>query len=190
MPPIEALDRLTLEGSITGYTVEPEPRYLDGSRPALSYGMYALDRAARSNLRRFAEAMDALGGDISFHRTMGCTLHPAGRVDRSDQLTVVAWFRSRPSLQRAVRLLSRRYVAGSHGAMPGSWHCPDARICGLEEEVPETIPAYAHRLFHGGQALVVLGLTRRPPLPGMTTQTVHLLHPWAGYLEGTLEATG
>lgn len=181
---LQHLDRLTRERAITGYTLEPEPAYLRAGQPTVSYAMYAFDRVARSNLHGFLADMTRLGAVLTLHHTIGSTGWPGGILKRTDQLTAVAWLPGCRALGRAVGLLNLRYVARSPRAVPGSWMYPDARICGIDEEVPATIAAFAHQLRLPGGSAVVLSRAETPPLPGMRTHPVRLLAPWKRYLEG------
>lgn len=144
--------------------------------------MYAFDRAGRANLDRFRREMAALGADTRLHQTSGCTL-AAGRLLRTRQVTAVAWFRGLRPLQRAIRVLNRRYLAGAGEAVQGSWRYPDARICGVTSRIARTIPAVAHELGLSGASVVVLTRSRMAPLPGMHSQPVRLLQCWQSYLD-------
>lgn len=185
MQPDGVLDRLVLDGAITGYTLEADGRYLGSGGPALTYAMYAGDPISRRNLGKLAAALTALGADVRVRGLVG-TVRVAGRLHRSQQLGVLARFRRWKDLERAGRLVAERFTAGEPGCTPGSWHLPDARFCGPHQP-PGTVAAFAHLRTRGTAAAVVLTLREEPPLVGMATRKVALHPAWGPYLAGGVE---
>jgi len=174
------LERLVMAGRITGYTVEPDLRYLRGAAPVVTYSMFEHDEASRRNLALAAGELAAMGATVDLVRRAG-TWRWNGLVRRSRELTAVCWFRHPGAVERALEALRGRYVAGRPSAVEGSWLVPDVRVSGAEPS--GTIPASAHVMPVGqGEAAVVIGLSPEPPLAGMASHPLRVLPCWADHL--------
>jgi hypothetical protein len=177
---LRQLERLVASRAITGYTVEADPRYLDGDAPALTYSMPSNSPVGRRNLGLLAEELTGAGATVELAGRHG-TWHWDGRVRRTLETTATAWFAGERDLRCGLATITARYVAGVPGAVPGSWRLPDVRVCGAR--TPGTVAVGAHRLpLAGGTAAVVIAAADRPPLPGMRTLPVGVLPGWADYL--------
>jgi DNA-binding Lrp family transcriptional regulator len=169
---LDELDRLTAGGALTGYTVEPRPRYLEGGLPALAYGAYEGERAERRHLAAVVDLLAAAGGRVAVHRRSGTVCSEHG-LKRSRELMAVARFASEKELEQALAWVS-------NPSFCGRWRYPDLRVCGAAG--PGLVDAHAHSLVTADSAAVVLSLPATPPLAGMTSRRVRLLPAWLAYL--------
>jgi hypothetical protein len=177
---LRQLEWLVAARAITGYTVEPDPRYLDGDVPALTYSMPSNRPVSRQNLRLLAEELAGAGATVELAGRHGTWLWD-GRVRRTLETTAIARFARERDLQRALARITARYVAGAPGAVPGSWTLPDVRVCGAR--TPGMVAVGAHSLpLASTTTAVVIAAADRPPLPGMRTLPVGVLPAWADYL--------
>lgn len=187
----ERLDRLIRCGSITGYTVEPPPLYLESRLPALTYSMYSGDELSRRNIDAVVDELDRLDASLSLRPVQGNVGRAQGRIERTEQVRVAASFTNAEHLNEALRCINRSYLASSGAAsQPASWVYPDVRLVGLETAPTGTIGAFAHTMPVGVRSVVVMSLSRRPPLEPLLSYPIFLLERWARYLGGQLPVVG
>lgn len=181
----ETLDRLIGQGSITGYTVEPPPLYLESLTPTMTYSMYAGDELSRRNITAVLDELSELGAGLTVRPVQGNVRLEDGRIQRTSQARIAARFHGGAQLEQALERIRRRYIAGSGSSwQPASWLYPDVRVTGIRRAPLGTIAALAHTMPVSGGSVVVLSLSPRPPLDGMRSHRVFLLDRWASYLDG------
>lgn len=173
----ESLDLLVAGGFITGYTREDSIAYLTALRPTLTYSMYVDGAASQANRRSFASHMRAIGGRTRESSQVG-QLGTGRGVQRTRQVRVIVEFDDETALSAALDVVLERFMAGSPSEVTGSWVYPDVRITGSTRRRSGTMPALAHVSRAGDEALVVLSTSARPPLPGMSVSTLHVLDCW------------
>ena len=181
----ETLDGLIDQGSITGYTVEPPPLYLESLTPTMTYSMYAGDELSRRNIKAVLEELSELGAELIVRPVQGNVRLEDGRIERTKQTRIAAGFDDRGHLEQALQRIRRRYIAGSGSSwQPASWLYPDVRVTGIGRAPLGTVAAVAHTMPVSAGSVVILSLSQRPPLDGMRSYRVFLLDRWASYLDG------
>ncbi len=181
----ETLDELIGQGSITGYTVEPPPLYLESLTPTMTYSMYAGDELSRGNINAVLDDLAELGARLTVRPVQGNVRPEDGPIERTNQARIAARFNDGEHLEQALRRIRRRYIAGSGSSwQAASWLYPDVRVTGVGSAPLGTIPAVAHTMPVYRGSVVILSLSPRPPLVGMRSYRVFLLDRWASYLEG------
>ena len=178
---VSRLDALAERGAITGYTIEPAPDYLGGSKQVLTYSVYGDQRTGRRNLGRLVRDLGRLGASMVVHSRLGTVASSTG-LRRTRELVVVATLPGRGRLRAALELVCELHAADGSRPRLGSWEVPDVRVCGEGGGGGRTVPAFAHTATLGNSTAVVLTLRPEPPLADMTSHPLRVLACWAPYL--------